>query len=282
MTVADRPASEPSTATLPDVAVVTTPPRRVPPAETSFDATFSGEPLDAWGPAECADGVDVAQLTEFFDRRAPMIGADYQRAYPLPNGRVLWLFQDVFVPLPDGSRLVHNAGLLQSGRCFQLLHDGTDDAPASYLLADRTERFHRWFWPLGGDLGTDGMLHVFVAEMHERTTDYLTWTEPVGTWIVTIDPADLSIVDERPAPDSSDALYGWSVVSAGAWTYLYAHCFRQFGWDPLWFDTGVMAHDWECAANVTVARIPRRRVPAPPLRTGTGAGGPTCRPTRCR
>ncbi len=87
--------------------------------------------------------------------------------------------------------------------------------------------------------------------------DYLTFVEPVATWIVTIDVDDLHVVDARPAPDASSELYGWSVVSAGDYTYLYAHCYRQFGYDPLAFAPDVPAHDYDCTADVTVARLPR-------------------------
>ncbi len=188
-----------------------------------------------------------------------MIGADYQRAYPLPDGRVLWLFQDAFLPTSHGPQLVHNVGLLQSGPCFQLLRNGSTDAPTSYLFPELTDRYDRWFWPLGGDLGDDGDLHVFVAEMVEHGAKYLTHTEPIATWLVTIDA-------RRPRPSSSsrrpptrrNELYGWSVVSQGDHTYLYAHCYRQFGWDLFPFgNPPFRAHDWECGPDVTVARVPR-------------------------
>ena len=34
----------------------------------------------------------------------PIIGADYQRAYPLPDGRTMWMFQDVLLRSRAGSR----------------------------------------------------------------------------------------------------------------------------------------------------------------------------------
>jgi len=185
-----------------------------------------------------------------------MLGADYQRAYALPDGRVLWLFQDAFLATSHGPELVHNVGLLQDGADFELLRSGTADHPTPYLFADRTDRHHHWYWPLGGDIGLDEQLHVFVAELVEHGDHYLSYVEPVATWIVTIDVDDLHVVDERPAPDPSNELYGWSVVSAGDHTYLYAHCYRQFGYDPLTFAPDVHAHDHGCCADVTVARVP--------------------------
>jgi hypothetical protein len=208
------------------------------------------------------DAVDL--LDQFFDLGRPMVGADYQRAYPLPDGRVLWLFQDAFLPTPTGTTLVHNAGLLQSGDGFQLLRSGSAESPRSFLFADVTVPWRHWYWPLGGDLGLDGELHVFVAEMVEHGSSYLTSVEPMATWLVTIDSDDLTVVDQRLAPDPSASLYGWSVVSAGDHTYLYAHCYRQFGWDPIWFAPETLGHDLDCCGDVTLARVPRGDFDATP------------------
>jgi hypothetical protein len=229
--------------------------------ETGFVPEPTGEPLADLPEPVCGPATTTAELTTFFDGGEPMTGADYQRAYPLPDGRVLWLFQDAFLPTPHGPELVHNVGLLQSEQCFQLLRNGSEDAPTPYLFPEPTDRYDRWFWPLGGDIGTDGALHVFVSEMIEHGGRYLQHTEPVATWLVTISVADLSVVDHRLARDSSPELYGWSVVSAGEHTYLYSHCYRQFGYEPKF---SALAHDLSCTAEVTVARIPRGRFEARP------------------
>ena len=193
--------------------------------------------------------------TAFHD--APLLGGDYQRAQVLPNGDVLWLLQDVFVSTDSGPRLVHNAGLVQRAGGSELLVTDAAGGPMSYLFADRTVRFQHWYWPLDGEIGADGLLYVFVAEVVEHGTRYLSFVEPVATWIVTIDPDTLAVVEHAPAPDPSSSLYGWSVVSAGDHTYLYAHCHRQFGWDEVWFAPGILAHDRGCTADVTLARVPR-------------------------
>ena len=235
------------------------------PVETTFVRIPAMSPVEQLAEPVCAAGTTAADLTAFFDGGNPMIGADYQRAYPLPGGRVLWLFQDAFLPTPREPRLVHNVGLLQSGQCFQLLRNGSADVPTSYLLPELTDRFSHWFWPLGGDLGTDGNLHVFVAEMRERGPRYLTHTEPVATWSVAIDPDSLDVLAAGLARNPSAELYGWSVVSQGEHSYLYADCYRQFGWDLFPFgDPPFRAHDWGCGPDVTVARIPRGEFDARP------------------
>lgn len=254
------------------VASVTAPASRVTvvtvPTTSDTGTTFvddpAGEPLPSLPAAVCSSGTAAIDLEQFFDGRAPLLGADYQRAYPLPDGRVLWLFQDAFLATGDGPQLVHNVGLLQSGTCFQLLRNGTTRHPLSYLLPELTERFVRWFWPLGGEIGADGLLHVFVAEMREHSSGYLVSTEPAATWLVSIDPTTLDVLAARPARDASSSLYGWSVVSDAEFTYLFAHCYRQFGWDPLWFAPDVLAHDFDCAADVSVARVPKGVLTATP------------------
>jgi hypothetical protein len=115
-----------------------------------------------------------------------------------------------------------------------------------------------WFWALGGDSGADGRFHLLVAEMLERGPRYLSFTEPVATWDVSIDLADMSIAAFAPASDNSGALYGFSVASDPWYTYLYSHCYRQFGWDHFAFtDPPLYAHDFDCSSNVNVARVPR-------------------------
>ena len=48
-------------------------------------------------------------------------GGDYQHAYALPDGRVLWLFQDLHFSNDEQlgpTEAAHNAGLIQTGTCW--------------------------------------------------------------------------------------------------------------------------------------------------------------------
>jgi hypothetical protein len=222
------------------------------------DLTAAAPPIAGPRVTACAAGTDSASLTRRFSSGiGPMVGADYQRAFRLPDGRRLWLFQDAFVRTPAGAtRLVHNVGLVQSGRCFSLLRSGTAARPRPWIGSRMTTPRRHWFWPLGGTVGADGMFRLFLAEMVERGSGYLNKTEPVATWMATISLPGLRVVGLRKAPNSSGQLYGWSVVDHGAFTYLYGHCYRQFGW-------GFLGHA-PCAANVKVARVPRGRLDARP------------------
>lgn len=215
--------------------------------------------------SSCADDLTASGLTEYFTSdRAPAHG-DYQRVLALPDGRSLWTFQDAYVRNSAGrSVLIHNAAMLQTGRCFELLRGGTADAPKPWLFADQTRRFQHWYWPLDASTTSDGQIGIFVAEMRERGPGYLQHTEPVATWLATVDPDSLEITDLQPAAKASAALYGWSVTSDESWTYLYGFCYRQFGWDPLPFAPETLAHDRECSAEVRVGRVPLGRLDEAP------------------
>ena len=217
-------------------------------------------------PPDCTTSTDPSGLNRFFDNGPALVGGDYQRAVALPDGRVLWFFQDVFFRGRNGAAtFAHNAGLVQNGTCFTLLQSGNYASPGEYLFPDQTRRYKHWFWPLSGGMGADGRFHLFVAEMRENGATYLSFTEPIATWKVTIDLTTMQIVDRRLAANSSAALYGFSVESTNDYSYLYAHCHRQFGWDAFPFvDPPVYVHDWDCADRMTVARVPRGQFDQPP------------------
>jgi hypothetical protein len=211
-------------------------------------------------PPTCTTTTDPDGLNAFFKGGSVFTGADYQRGFALPDGRFLWFFQDVFVRGRSGSKMVHNAGLVQSGPCFTPLYSGTYASPNEYLFPDATQRRQHWFWPLGGDVGADGHFHLFVAEMRENGAAYLTETEPIATWVVTIELTTMQVIDRRPAPNSSASLYGWSVASSDEYTYLYAQCHRQFGWSTFPFvSPPVYVHDFNCSDIVRVGRVPKGR-----------------------
>jgi hypothetical protein len=231
----------------------------------ALGAPFAASDRVAAAPSACAAGSTVGDLnTRFAQGIGPLVGADYQRRFELPDGRRLWLFQDAFLRTPPGAtRLVHNVGLIQSGRCFTVLHAGSAADPRPWIGGAATTPLQHWFWPLGGTVAADGTFRVFVAEMVERGPRYLSHTEPVATWLATVTLPELQVKTLRPAPDASPRLHGWSVVDHGRYTYLYGHCYRQFGWS-------FVGHH-SCAANVTVARVPRGRLNREPVYwTGSG------------
>jgi hypothetical protein len=206
------------------------------------------------------------QYASMFDGEpGGVIGADYQRAHRMPNGNVLWTFQDAEIRLPDGtSTLVHNIGMIQSGTCFSVLVGGAPHAPQPWLFASQTTPFQRWYWPLDATLGNDGRMYVYVAEMVEHGDHYLDHVEPVSTAVAAIDVDTGVVVSQRAARNATPALYGFAAASDDRWTYLYAQCHRQFGFD-------LEMHDFSCSAEVTVARVPTGQLFAAP-RYWTGSG----------
>ncbi|TDT16665.1 hypothetical protein BDK89_2258 [Ilumatobacter fluminis] len=210
----------------------------------------------------CLSEARIDLLDGLFDSEpAGVVGADYQRATALGDGRVLWTFQDAAVRLgPDEITIVHNIAALQDGGCFSILYGGSRFDPEPFFFGDITQPYQRWYWPLGAETANDGKVYVFVAELEERGDDYLSHAVPVATHVVALDGQTLLPVGRSPAPNSSAALYGWSVTTDRDWTYLYAQCHRQFGFEDV---NGIPAHD-DCAARVTVGRVPRGQLLATP------------------
>ncbi len=224
-----------------------------------------GAPAPSSQGTVCLASTSTDVLDTIFDA-APgnVIGADYQRATPLPDGRVFWMFQDAIVRSPDGAlHLVHNMAMVQDGNCFDVRYGGTPGNPKSFLFANGTIDRSHWYWPLGATVGADGLLYLFAAEMVEHGARYLEHTEPIATRVAVFDLETDDVVGSVSPADSSASLYGWSITSDADWTYLYAQCHRQFGWQPF------IGYDRECSAIITVARVPRGQ-PLSPLQYWNG------------
>lgn len=188
-------------------------------------------------------------------------GGDYPHAYVLGGNRVLWLFQDLHYSNDENlaspaNYAAHNAGLLQAGDCFTILGGRGRDLIGDAQTADS----RRWFWPLDGELNADGQLTVFMAEMaNPRGTGAGPGTLPVRTWMAILDPVTLEQLYFAPVEPHDGRLFGWSVVTAGEWSYLYAHCNRQWLNDSV----GVDGFDPSCSPHWYLARVPAGRFDAP-------------------
>jgi hypothetical protein len=216
-------------------------------AVAALTVTDPGTPT-AGAAAGCGRGtLDEAQLDAAF--AAPGLGAtdtaqgfgggDYPHAYPLPDGRVLWMFQDLHFSNDENLRndnafdsangtatnAVHNGAIVQQGNCFTIQGSrGRDFIGDAQTIDSRT-----WFWPLDGEIGYDGNLWIFMVEMQNPNGNGATYpVAPVRTWLAILDPVTLEQKYFAPATDTSNRLYGWSVVSTDAFSYLYSHCYRQY------------------------------------------------------
>jgi hypothetical protein len=191
----------------------------------------------------CAASLEAADLTEFFANPIGSFqGADYQRAFRLGDDRVLWTFQDAFI----SGTLVHNVGMVQSGRCFTMLNAGA----RSWLLGDATSHMSQWHWIFDGGMSADGAtFHLFVVQMNETGSSYLSRSRPTSLRRVVLDSSTLEVLDVVEEEPTGDDLYGWAVTSDAEFTYLYSHCYQQFGFDTL-LGFG------ECVVDVKLARVP--------------------------
>ncbi len=231
-------------------------------------------------------GLSEAQLDAAFappglgatDAQQGFGGGDYPHAYSLPDGRVLWLFQDLHfsndenlrndnaVDVANGTatNAAHNAGLVEQGECFTILGArGRDLIGDAQTLDSRT-----WFWPMDGEIGIDGNLWIFMVEMQNPSGGGAGYgAVPVRTWLAILNPTTLQQMYFEPAPDSSASLYGWSVVSTDQWSYLYSHCYRQYVNSV----NSVAQFDSACMPNTYLARVPRGNfIAAPEYWNGSG------------
>ena len=154
---------------------------------------------------------------------------------------------------------------IQTGNCFALLPTSGGQG-TSWLGSWVEETLGQWFWPLDAEVGADGHLWLFFAEVRNPNGNgAATGAEPVATWRARFRLPDLEFIDMEQATDSSSALFGYSIVSDGDWTYLYGHCYRQFvpgeeyGFDP------------SCSHHAYLARVPKGQLDRRPYYwTGTG------------
>jgi hypothetical protein len=206
----------------------------------------------------CAADTSAAALDAFFsaDGAAGLAGGDYPHVIALPDGRLLWLFQDAF--LGDdaslfGDRFAHNAALVQDGACFRLLPAG-GGVGTSFVGSWVEQSLTSWIWPLDAEVGADGDLWLYLAEVQNADgTGAAKGARPIGTWRARFSLPDLQLLDMVPASDRSRSLYGYSIVSDLDWTYLFGHCYRQFGSVEYGFSA-------ECSPYAYLARVPKGRM----------------------
>jgi hypothetical protein len=204
---------------------------------------------------DCASSSTAEGLNTFLqgDDAAGLAGADYPHAVDLPDGRTLWYFQDAFFGSGtklDGASFAHNAALVQDGDCFERLTAPGGDGNSwigSWVETD----LQNWLWPLDAEVGADGHLWLFLAEMQNPNGNGAArGALPVGTWVARYSLPDLQLVDMELAPDPSRSLFGYSIVSDSEFSYLYGHCYRQFD------DAGAIGFDSDCSPHAYVARVP--------------------------
>jgi hypothetical protein len=257
------------------------PPPPPPPWAATTTTTANGYVSTGVG---CAANLDASGLNAFFSARiGPVLGWDYQHVYPLGGDRWLWLFQDSFIDHPgrattlDGVGFAHNAALVQTGRCFTLLHRGTVARPSSFEPGAGEQVLTRWWWPLGGELA-NGRLRVFWAEMvrdpvEPPAGDGLGW-HPVANWLGTYDAASLTRLDFRRAPDAgAEPLYGYAIATAGKHTYLFGNTYQQ----NLALEGGFWSGP-HSATKMWLARVPAGQLDATP--EYWSASGWTSKPNR--
>ncbi|MDO8364215.1 MAG: hypothetical protein Q7V88_15075 [Actinomycetota bacterium] len=181
-------------------------------------------------------------------------GGDYQHVYPLPDGRKLWLFQDMFFGHDNDLRdsltaAAHNAGLVQHGTCWSVVGG---PQMQNFIGSAQTTPLRRWFWPMDGAMGADGALWIFMAEMKNANGTGATYpAAPGSTWVARLNPSTLAVLSFSPAVDAGTRLFGWSITEDDSYSYLYGHCYRQY----IHQVNGVGQFDGTCMPHSYLARV---------------------------
>ena len=253
--------------TIPPAAPVVTVPAAPPPPWAATVTTTAGGYIST--NAGCAGGTDAGSLNAYFAQRmGPVMGLDYQHVVALGGNRYAWFFQDVFVDPTgaatrlDQSHFVHNLVLLQTGRCFAMLHRGSSANPASFEPGGG-ETATKWYWPMGGETHA-GRLQMFWVEMVKDPYepgfgDGLGW-HPARTYLATYDATTLRRTGFSAAPNSGVApIYGYAVASDNEYTYLFGNSFEQNLVREGGFHNGPHS-----ATRMYLARVPLGRLGATP------------------
>jgi hypothetical protein len=184
--------------------------------------------------AGCHDpGSSDALGAMFADRIGPSIGMDGAHVYRLGDRDYLWIFQDAFLDYSGEATTtktatyVHNLAMRQRGDCFEIVHQGTPDAPGPFEPGDGADQTATFFWPLGGGLGDDGLLYVFWSQMQQDApVNRLEGVDrhPIATWLGSYQPDTLARVAFTPAPNADvTPQYGSAVENDASYTYLFGN-----------------------------------------------------------
>jgi hypothetical protein len=207
-----------------------------------------------------------ADVNPFSEQVGTWMGGDDPHIYPLPDGRQLWWLNDSFVPVDgkapvDQFKFVRNVAFFRDADgTMTMLTRTKDDKPWDFLEHQEDDHFHRFYWPLGGEVVGDH-LKVFVAEMQCDNPNWGICFRPVSVWLATFTWKDMQLVDLQPAAnDGVRPVYGYSVTHDDQWTYL-------FGTGQEYFTMHLQGG----SSQTFVARVPRGRLEdAPTYWDGTG------------
>ncbi|MCW2928773.1 MAG: hypothetical protein JWM86_2741, partial [Thermoleophilia bacterium] len=197
---------------------VTTPPRTVPGPHLLA--------LDKHATRPATSATDPASFDALLRADGPgWAAADGTISVSLPDGRVLWLFADTILDLPnaDGTLrrnadFVRNSAVLHDGATATTLVSGTTRDASDFL---KPAQPGQWYWP-GHGMVEGNELVLFMSRMEQTTAGAPGWNmRQVGVDMVRLRLDDLSLVERVPVPDSERLEWGTAVVSDDTHTYVY-------------------------------------------------------------
>jgi hypothetical protein len=240
------PSAAPARPTTPDIAApradsidgpatATEPAVRVSPPPITTAPGSQLLALAKVGPRPALAASDPESFSAMLNTVGPgWAAADGTISIPLADGKVLWLFGDTIVNLPnaDGSLrrnadFVRNSAILHDGATATTLLTGTAQDAGDFLTpADPNE----WYWPNHGIVEGDELI-LFMGRVRKTPTGAPGWNfEGVGSDLVRLDLRDLSVKSRITMPGTAQTSWGTAVIEDGSHTYVYG--FRGDPTDP--------------------------------------------------
>jgi hypothetical protein len=231
-------AAEPRPSVLPPRAGVTAPPPKpsLPPRLLNRPGTGS-DGDNAAHPESCASklaGVRVVDpepdydidntMANYGDSGKGWSGGDGGQSIKLPDGRIVWLYDDIFIgKVINNARphaaFLHNAFVVQTGHKFTTLYGlTTDKQPTSFMNYNLTPGY--WYWSEGA-IVSDGTLDVVYAAYYFKGKPTVFGFVRAGTVLARFSLTKLQLESVVPLSTKGGILWGVSMLNKGDFTYMY-------------------------------------------------------------
>ena len=159
-----------------------------------------------------------------------LTGADATYSMPLPDGRIMWMFGDTFLGTVkadrtrEGAPFIRNSIVIQDEDELVTYYQNTSGSPSSYISPSDPDE---WYWPLDATMH-GGEIQMMLGRLEQIQANGAFSFAYVGFDLVTIDPADITIISQQNKIADPDISYGSCILEDGDYTYIYGISSRPF------------------------------------------------------
>lgn len=163
-------------------------------------------------------------MADYGDSGKGWSGGDGGQSIKLPDGRIVWLDDDIYIgKVIDNARphadFLHNAFVVQTGHKFTTLYGVTiDKKPTSFMTYNLTPGY--WYWSEGA-IVSDGTLDVAYASYYFKGRPSVFGFVRTGTILARFSLTKLQLESVTPLSTKDGILWGVSLLNKGDFTYMY-------------------------------------------------------------